>query len=328
MMDPMLEKIYESANSTVYKRTEPDGSLVTLKVLKPDVSNPVQLLQFNNEFDILSELDIDGVRKVRAKGYFDGSPSIVSDYIDGETLQAYIRSAPFDLVTRLRLAVRIAHTLGQVHARNIIHRDITSSNILVTADALEPLLADFGQSLKLDVRTVHLSNPERLEGSLHYFSPEQTGRMNRVVDYRSDLYSLGVVLYELFTGRLPFEESDPLKLIHAHLAVYPAAADAINPHLPGILAKIIRVLMAKNAEERYQSAFGLEVDLQRVLDAVAAGQAPGVFDLSHDKVFTKFQVPQKLYGRDREIQFLLKTFEDVSDGTGQVMLISGYSGVG
>jgi len=327
-MKTTLEKIYESNFSTVYKKTEDDGTVVTLKVLKPDVTNPMQLLQFNNEYDVLATLDIEGVRHVRAKGYHEGTPSITSEYIDGQTLADYIRTAPFNLIERLRIAVRIARTLGQIHQHNIIHRDITAANILVRSGSQDPVVTDFGQSLRLDVRTVHLSNPERLEGSIHYFSPEQTGRMNRVVDYRSDLYSLGVVLYELFTGRLPFTDADPLKLIHAHLAVYPEPVHTVNQSVPPILSEIIQVLLAKNAEDRYQSGFGLESDLQRVLVALEARVDPGTFPLSHNKVFTKYQIPQKLYGRDREIGFLLQTFEQVSNGAGQIMLVSGYSGVG
>lgn len=327
-MDLTLEKIYESPNATVYKKLEPGKPAYTVKVLKTDFSDPKQILQFNNEFAILTDLDIPGVRKVISKGSYEGSPSITSSYFDGITLRQYFRNQKFELRARLIIAMRIAHVIGQIHQREIIHRDLTSDNILIHPESLEVQIVDFGQSIKLDLKTIHLSNPERLEGSLPYFSPEQTGRMNRIVDYRSDLYSLGIILYELFTGRLPFEEKDPLKLIHSHLAIYPDAVKDVNPSVPATVSDMIRVLLSKNAEDRYQSAFGLEGDIRLALKHFdEQGNIP-VFELSHDKVFTKFQIPQKLYGREAELEFLLRAFEIVSHGPGDIMMVSGYSGVG
>jgi predicted ATPase/class 3 adenylate cyclase len=323
-----LEKIYESPNSTVYKQVETEGSPLMIKVLKTDYTNPRQILQFNNEFSILTELDIPGVRKVVSKGTYQGAPSITSRYFEGISLREYNRLHKFNLADRLYIACQVAHILGMVHQKHVIHRDLTSDNILVNPLSLEVHLVDFGQSIRIDVKTIHLSNPDLLDGSLHYFSPEQTGRMNRVVDYRSDLYSLGIIFYELFTGKVPFNEKDPLKLIHSHLAVYPPSVHEANPQVPEIVSNIIRILLAKNAEDRYQSAFGLEADLVHCYETLKEKGEIDPFELSHDKVFTKFQIPQKLYGREKEIDLLVSTFEKVSDGEGKVMLVSGYSGVG
>ncbi len=327
-MELLLEKIYESPNATVYKKLETGGHAFIIKVLKTDFANPRQILQFNNEYSILTELDIPGVRKVVSKGNHQGSPSIISQYFDGITLREYFQQHEFNLVNRLIICAQVAHILGMVHQKNIIHRDLTSDNILLNPDTLEVHVVDFGQSIKIDVKTIHLSNPDQLEGSLHYFSPEQTGRMNRVVDYRSDLYSLGVIFYELFSGQLPFNETDPLKIIHSHLALYPTSVHEINAHVPERLSGIIRVLMSKNAEDRYQSAFGLEADLKQCIRSLQDSGTVASFELCHDKVFTKFQIPQKLYGRQKEISLLMETFEEVSDGKGRVMFVSGYSGVG
>lgn len=327
-MEPPLEKIYESPNCTVYKKTATDGLSYSIKVLKTDISNPKQILHFNNEYNILTELDIPGVKRVIAKENYFGSPSIVSTYFEGSTLRDYIQNTPFDLKSRLHLACRIANILGLIHLQNIIHRDLTSVNILVNTDGDDVQVGDFGQSIKLDIKTVHLSNPDQLEGTLSYFSPEQTGRMNRILDYRSDLYSVGVILYELFTGRLPFEMKDPLQLIHSHLALYPVAPDEVNPLLPHQVSRIIRVLLSKNAEDRYQSGFGLETDLKHCLELLQeTGEIPP-FDISHNKIFTKFQIPQKLYGREKEADLLLQAFEEITEGKGKVILVSGYSGVG
>ena len=327
-MELTYEKIYESPFATVYKKQDESGHTFTVKVLKTDFSNPRQILQFNNEYSILTELDIPGVRKVVSKGIHEGLPSITSSYFEGITLREYLREFPFNLKNRLQLAASLAHILGLLHQRQVIHRNLTSDNILVNPELLEVQIVDFGQSIKLDIKTVHLSNPELLEGTLSYFSPEQTGRMNRVLDYRSDLYSIGVIFYELFTGRLPFEMKDPLKLIHSHLAVYPASPDEINPELPTQIARIIRVLLSKNAEDRYQSGFGLEADLKQCIELLDSTGKIDDFDISHNKVFTKYQIPQKLYGREKEADLLLQAFEEITEGKGKVILVSGYSGVG
>src|SRR4030095_13533189 len=192
-MEALLEKIYESPNATVYKQKEPDGQSITIKVLKTDISNPRQILKFNNEFSILSELDIPGIKKVISKGFHQGAPSITSRYFEGITLRDYFRHSEFILRDRLMISAQIAQILGMIHQHNIIHRDMTSDNILVNPKTLEVNIVDFGQSIKIDVKTIHLSNPDQLEGTLSYFSPEQTGRMNRILDYRSDMYSAGVV---------------------------------------------------------------------------------------------------------------------------------------
>jgi len=327
-MESLLEKIYESPNTTVYKKTESVGQSFTIKVLKTDFTSPKQILQFNNEFSILTELDIPGIKKVISKGSHQGAPSITASYFDGITLREYFKQYEFNLYNRLYISAQIAHILGLIHQKNVIHRDLTSDNILVHPDRLEVNIVDFGQSIKIDVKTIHLSNPDQLEGTLSYFSPEQTGRMNRILDYRSDLYSVGVILYELFTGRLPFEVKDPLKLIHSHLALYPVPPDELNPELPKQVSRIIRVLLSKNAEDRYQSGFGLEADLKRCIQLLdQTGEIPD-FEISHNKVFTKFQIPQKLYGREHEADLLLQAFEEVTDGKGKMILVSGYSGVG
>ncbi len=327
-MEAQLEKIYESGNSTVYKKTSGDGQPLTVKVLKTDFTNPRQILQFNNEFTILTDLMIPGVKRVVSKELFNGAPSIVSVYFEGIPIREYIRIAPFDLRDRLDIASRISHVLGLIHQRNIIHRDLTADNILIHPDTKEIQVGDFGQSLRLDVKTIHLSNPDQLEGTLSYFSPEQTGRMNRILDYRSDLYSVGVLFYELFTGRLPFLDTDPLKLIHSHLALYPEPPNTINPLIPPQVSRIIRVLLSKNAEDRYQSGFGLESDLKMCIHFLDQDRDIPEFEISHNKIFTKFQIPQRLYGREKEADLLLQAFEEVTDGQGKMILVSGYSGVG
>lgn len=327
-MSEVLEKVYESTNSTVFRKEEADGKFRIIKVLKIAQAHPRSILQFNNEYSILSELNIPGVTKVYSKELIQGSPGLVFNYFDGITLGNYIKNTPFQLLDRLQIAVHITHTLGLIHQHNIIHRDLTADNIMVNPATKEIMVMDFGQAIRLDVKTIHLSNPDQLEGTISYYSPEQTGRMNRILDYRSDLYSTGVILYQLFTGRLPFEVTDPLKLIHSHLALYPLPPDEINPAIPKQLSRIIRVLLSKNAEDRYQSGFGLEYDLNQCIEHLQKENDIPEFEISHNKVFTKFQIPQKLYGREKEAGLLLDAFEEVAEGKGKLILVSGYSGVG
>lgn len=327
-MEGPLEKIYESGSSIVFKQSDPNGSFKAIKVLKAAHAHPRSVLQFNNEFSILSELEIPGVKRVFSKELIQGSPGLVSDFFDGVTLYDFIHSHTFDLKERLEIAANLTNTIGRIHQRNIIHRDLTADNILVNPDTKAIQIMDFGQAIRLDVKTIHLSNPDHLEGTIAYYSPEQTGRMNRILDYRSDLYSIGVILYQFFTGHLPFEIADTLKLIHSHLALYPTPPEEVNSLLPKQVGNMIRVLLSKNAEDRYQSAFGLEADLRQCIAMLEKDGHITEFEISSNKVFTKYQIPQKLYGRENEAALLLQAFDDVMDGKGKAILVSGYSGVG
>ncbi len=162
----------------------------------------------------------------------------------------------------LKLAISILQAIHEIHQQRIIHKDINSTNILVNPETGTVKVIDFGIAAQIDLKTYHLGNPNLLEGTLPYIAPEQTGRMNRVVDNRADLYSFGVTLYELFTGQLPFETTDVLKLVYDHLATTPIPPCQVNPEIPPILSEIVMKLLAKNSDERYQSAYGVKVDLE------------------------------------------------------------------
>ena len=174
----------------------------------------------------------------------------------------------------------------------------------------------------------NLAIDDSLVGTLAYISPEQTGRMNRQVDYRTDLYSLGVTLYELFTGQLPFGSGDAMETIHAHIALEPQPPHQIDAGIPGPVSDIILKLMAKNAEDRYQTAMGLRYDLKKCEELLAKKGAIEAFELGDSDSIGIFQIPQKLYGRKDEIESLLNSFERISAGTAEIFLVAGYSGVG
>ncbi len=326
--------IHKSNNSLIYYQpTNEYDRPVVVKVLNTNFPTPNQLIHFNNEYEFTKDLAVDSVRKAIAQTRIEDKPALVLEYMTGQTLrQAFVEQRQ-PLVDLLRVAVHIAQALGELHQHHIIHRDINSQNILVNLETKQVKLIDFGLASRIDLRVQHLGNPEGLAGTLAYISPEQTGRMNRKVDYRTDLYSLGVTFYEMLTGHLPFESDDPLALVHAHLAKAPRPVTALNPDVPAILSDIVLKLLAKNAEDRYQSALGLQADLERCLaylqDPKGLKDPWGLqFSLGQEDYSGQFHLPQKLYGRSTEIATLLAAFERAAAGSQELMLVAGYPGVG
>ncbi len=234
----------------------------------------------------------------------------------------------FSLDQQLIFAIRATEILGQIHQQHIIHKDINSANLILNPTTGVLKIIDFGISTQLPKQHLSLKNPEKLEGTLAYISPEQTGRMNRSLDYRTDLYSLGVTFYELFTGKLPFEGDSAMELVHCHIAKPPLSICEINPDIPPILSDIVIKLMEKNVENRYQSAFGAKWDLEQCLKQLKATGTIESFSLGESDFSNQLQIPQTLYGREQEIQTLLQAFERITQGNGELMLVAGYSGVG
>src|SRR5467141_809018 len=234
---------------------------------------------------------------------------------------------PLDLTRFLRIAIGLAAALGQVHRRGIIHKDIKPANVLVD-DAGNVWLTGFGIASQLPHERQSPVPPEIIAGTLAYMAPEQTGRMNRSTDARSDLYSLGVTLYQMLTGALPFAAAAPLEWVHCHIARQPTPPGD-RAEIPEPLSSLTMKLLAKNAEERYQTASGLEADLRRCL---AEGQSYGRIDpfpLSAHDSSDRLLIPEKLYGREHEINALLAAFDRVvAQGAPELVLVSGYSGVG
>nr|WP_322715030.1 serine/threonine-protein kinase PknK [Nostoc sp. ChiSLP03a]MDZ8216324.1 serine/threonine-protein kinase PknK [Nostoc sp. ChiSLP03a] len=258
------------------------------------------------------------------------------------------------LSTFVGLAIALTNILGRIHAANVIHKDINPGNIVLNLDTGVVKIIDFGIATQFNRTNPTLKSPHILEGTLAYLSPEQTGRMNRLLDYRTDFYSLGVTFYELLTGQLPFSTTDVLELVHCHIAKHPIAPNEINTTIPKPVSDIILKLMAKNAENRYQSAWGIKADLEICAEQLAEIGQISSFQLGLQDASGQFQIPQKLYGRDKEVAMLLAAFVRVacpesnpvaalpnnSETTSQtqqagnpklqveMMLVSGYAGVG
>ncbi|MDJ1168854.1 AAA family ATPase [Roseofilum sp. BLCC_M154] len=323
-----LHLIYESSNSEVYRAIrESDQQRVILKLLKEDYPTPSELRRYKQEYKLTHSNELIGVVKACDLQPYKNTLVMILEDFGGESLKTLNIQQTFNLNQYLSLFIKIADCLGQLHSANIIHKDINPANIVFNPQTQELKIIDLGISTQLSKENPTLKNPTTLEGTLPYISPEQTGRMNRSLDYRTDFYSLGVTFYELLTHQLPFTTQDELELVHCHIAREPRSATEINPQIPPILSDIISKLMAKNAEDRYQSAWGLKADLETCLAQLEQEGKIDPFPLASQDLSDKFQIPQKLYGRQNEIEQLLNTFEQV-DQHSQMVLVAGYSGIG
>ena len=324
-----IAQIYESVHSLVYRAIRPkDGQPVILKFLKEDSPSPQELTRYKQEYDITRSLKIEGVINVYSLEEHQHNLIIILEDFGAISFRDWVNSRAISLDDLLSYFISIADILGNIHASNIIHKDINPSNIVINPSTGILKIIDFGISTQLSRENPTLKNPNILEGTLAYISPEQTGRMNRALDYRTDFYSLGVTFYELLTGRLPFETTDALELVHCHIAKQPILPHEVNPELPLIISEIVMKLMAKTAEERYKSAFGLKADLEICLSQLQESGQIVSFLLATKDISDKFQIPQKLYGRSQEVETLLSAFERTSKGPTELMLVAGYSGIG
>ncbi|WNC95076.1 AAA family ATPase [Paraburkholderia sp. FT54] len=318
-----------TAGSALYRaRRLTDGKPVLLKLL-PEDAGTVQSARFKREYLLLQTLKIAGVARPLTLIDDRGRLVLVLEDFSGESLETELcRSPRPDLLRCLTIAHHLADALVGIDAAHIIHRDLRPANILVAPETGHVLLVDFS----LATTHAHTVSPEDVVvsvGEWAYMSPEQTGRMNRPVDYRTDCYSMGVLLYRLLTGQLPFQASDPLEWTHCHIARMPPPPCDIVPTVPQPVSDIVMKLLAKLPEDRYQSMRGVQSDLDRCLAQWRAAGRIEPFRLGTDDLSDRFQIPHRLYGRDQESNALLGVFE-LMTATGRAALatVSGYSGIG
>ena len=325
------EKLGESPQSVVYKafhKKNPRQPLV-LKILKGVLLSEEQKRYFRQRIEHLKVLHDTRVIIPLSFKIIGGVPFFTQNYFDGITLEQWAkRQTKIALDKFLVIACQIAEVLHNVHEAGIIHGGVKPHNILIQPKNLDIRLIDF--ITPLDVKDVShfIYDPYFIEGTLAYTSPEQTGRINHRVDFSTDLYSLGITFYKLLTGKLPFFSTDPLELIHSHLAEKATPVCELNPEIPSILSKIVAKLMLKQPEKRYQSASGLLADLKQCQDnylttGIISEFPLGVYDRSHRITFVS-----KMVGRDKETEIILEEYNKVTDGAFCCLLISGLPGIG
>src|SRR5712672_3714501 len=284
--------------------------------------------QLKHEFALKAELDAGWAARPVALTHYNDRMTLVLEDPGGVPLDRLL-GRPLDLSQFLRIAIPLAGALRRVHERGLVHKDIKPANILVDAASGGVWLTGFGIASRLPREHQAAAPPEVIAGTLAYMAPEQTGRMNRSVDSRSDLYALGVTFYEMLTGQLPFTAADPMEWVHCHIARQPVPPNKQIAGIPGPLSAIVMKLLAKTAEDRYQTAAGVEADLRRCLTEWEVTGRIGPLQLGSHDASDLLLIPEKLYGREREIDALIACFDRVvASGTLEFLLVTGYSGIG
>ena len=287
-----------------------------------------EIARFYNEYTILENLQIPWVRRVIRKDSLDGRQACLLEYIEGAPLSRYASGPGLNLKGFLLIASRMAATIHEVHKHHIIHRDIKPSNFIFNQAENTVHLIDFGLATKIDIKNSIDTAPDRLAGSLPYISPEQTGRMNRPVDYRSDIYSLGATYFYMLTGQPPFLSGDAAEIVHSHIARTPRSPDELNPLVPAQLARMVLKMLAKNAEERYQSGAGIQADLERCLESLRTTGEVESFEPGKRDAALFLRIPEKLFGREKELVQLMNSFHRASSGNCEMVVVSGSPGIG
>ncbi len=323
------EPVYQTERVRVVRaRRDEDGRRVVVKLLKDERPTSHELARIRHEYSLLKLISQPSVvqpLELIEKGH---TIALVLEDAGRKTLNDLIKDQALSVAGALSWSIALAHAVDQLHQRGIVHKDIKPKNIAVDVQNKSVKLLDFGLATRLAHETAQASPIHDLEGTLTHTSPEQTGRVNRSVDARSDLYSLGVTLYELFTGQLPFESEDPLVLVHSHIAVAPTGLHKIRSEIPEAVSDIVLTLLSKEPEDRYQSAYGLQRDLELCLEQWKESNRVRPFALKeHDRI-EALHIPQKLYGREAELAALRRSFDRISHGAVELLLITGSAGIG
>ena len=324
-----LELLHSSSRTLVYRSLcLVRDNTVIIKLLNCEYPTFSEIVNFRNQYTIAKNLDFSGIVKPLALEYCGNRLALVMEDFGGISLSEYIAKRALSLEEFLHLAIALCQILEGLYRHRIVHKDIKPSNIIIHPDSKQIKLTDFSISSLLPRETQVLQSPNILEGTLAYISPEQTGRMNRGIDYRSDFYALGVTFYQLLTGQLPFVSDDPMELVHCHIAKIPTPPVTVKNDIPQAVSDLVIKLMAKTAERRYQSALGLKYDLEKCLSLWQKTGKIEQFELGRLDISDRFLIPEKLYGRETEVQTLLQAFYRVTGGTCELMLVAGFSGIG
>lgn len=318
----LQELIREGLESSVYKAVNlANDTDCILKILHSRVG--IQSLR--NEFELIQCLT--DLFSFSEWIELDDRACLVRDFVEGTRLQELLKGGELDIETCLKYALSVTEQLGEIHEHGFIHRDLNPNNIIVTPDG-EVFIIDFDLSTRLDLQLFYQGNPEKLKGTLPYLSPEQTGRMNRRIDYRTDFYALGATLYHMLCGKPMFESENPMEMVHHHLAITPTSPHTIRPEIPLFLSRIVLKLLEKDPEARYQSVSGILHDLAYLEQNLSQSSQFDELALGTKDVSSRFSIPDRLYGRDDELTLLKGSFEKVCSERQRLVMVAGPSGVG
>ena len=331
------EELYNGSRTIVYRASrKADHKPVVIKLLKNPYPSFSDLMQFRNQYTIAKNLNSPLIIQTYSLEPYQNGYALVMEDFAGISLSQWRDgegSVP-TLIEFLQVAIALCNILDILIRHRIIHKDIKPANILINPETKQVKLIDFSIASLLPRETQALTSPNVLEGTLGYLSPEQTGRMNRGIDYRTDFYSLGITFYELLTGQLPFQSHDAMELVHCHIAKLPdqfkiqTSKFKNEQPVTQVLGDIVMKLMAKNAEDRYQSALGLKHDLEICLAQLQESGKIENFQIGRRDVCDRFLIPEKLYGREQEVQRLLAAYDRVTNNQAELMLVTGFSGIG
>ncbi|NEO52306.1 MAG: AAA family ATPase [Okeania sp. SIO3B5] len=336
----LVEKIYASDRTVIHRaRGKSYQKPVILKLPHHPYPNFNELTRYRSAYTLIKNFNFPGIVKMLALEQFEQRLILVMEDFGGISLHQFINnqstsnlnSFSTDINQFFHIALQIVNSLEKLHQNQIIHKDIKPHNIIINPQTKQIQIIDFSSTTKLPKETPEIRNPNTLEGTLTYMSPEQTGRMNRGIDYRSDFYSLGITFYELLTRRLPFQSKDPMELVHFHIARQPKSIIDLNPKIPAALNTIVLKLMAKMPEERYQTTAGLRHDLEKCQSEWENTGKIRLFNLGEKDNNNCLIIPEKLYGRDKEIEILLTAFDRICNSYKpqiELMLVGGFSGIG
>jgi serine/threonine protein kinase len=325
----VFEPLRRDKDSILYRgRAEEDSSQLLVLAPAKEEAGRECVRRLEHEYSLKDELDPAWAARPIALAFHWNRPVLVLQDPGGQPL-SQLPGFASELGSALRLAISLAAAIGQAHDHELVHKDIKPANTLVNPVTGDVWLTGFGIASRLPRERQSPDPPEFIAGTLAYMAPEQTGRMNRSTDSRSDLYSYGVTLYEILTGLLPFAAADAMEWVHCHVARRPMPPDQRVKGIPGPISAIVMKLLAKTAEERYQTTAGVEADLRRCLLEWERRGRIDAFSVGKHDTSDRLWIPEKLYGRDREVKALLDGFERVvTRGTSGLALVSGYSGIG
>ncbi len=325
----IADNIHKGTSADVYRGFRKNDNLsVIIKIIKDDPQYSYKLSLYKNHYKIVKDLDTDHIVKIYELKRHQGQTVMILEDFDGLSVAKITAEYKLAIEESISFAIEAAKVLNSVHSHNIIHKDINSSHFILNRTTGRIKITNFDFSTTLKQEAYSFDDQNIIEGTVSYMSPEQTGRINRSLDYRTDFYSLGVSLYEWFTGKLPFEKEEALELIYCHIAKQPIPPHDLDDNIPKSVSDIIMKLLEKSSENRYQSAIGVQKDFEECQKQYLEKRTIKSFPLCQYDISVKFNIPEKLYGRSKKLGILTEAVEHVGIGDGMSIFVSGTSGIG